>query len=140
MSTNVKHTPLPAILEPTPEMLDAFQSGFVEQLHLRHQCRHKPAAVLSERQGESAEQAGLRSMLAAMPEDRARVIDAAPEMLEALRPFAALAEARDASDPDMPDDLQVAAFVAEFRGPVVRITLGDCRAARAAIAKATGGA
>lgn len=75
-----KHTPLPAILDPTPDMLDAFQSGFIEQLHRRYQLRHSPKLVGA----ESAEQGGLRAMLSAMPADRARLIAAAPDLLAAL--------------------------------------------------------
>ena len=59
-------------------------------------------------------------------------------MLEALQPFAALAAVRDISDPGMPDDFAIAAYVAEFRGTPVRITLGNCRSAALAIAKAEG--
>jgi len=87
-----KHAPIPALLDPTPEMLDAFQDGFVQQLHLRHQCRFKQPHQLSDRQRESAEQAGLRSMLAALPADRSRLIAAAPGLLAALKTLVSFVE------------------------------------------------
>lgn len=72
-----QHTSLPAILDPTPEMLDAFQSGFIDQLHRRYQLRHSPKIVGT----ESAEQGGLRAMLSAMPAGQQRLIAAAPSLL-----------------------------------------------------------
>lgn len=67
----------------------------------------------------------------------AHLIAAAPDMLEALRPFARLAAHRPADDPDE-------LIVANYRESLARdaistpVTLGDCRAAAAAIAKAEG--
>lgn len=63
------------------------------------------------------------------PAADARLIAAAPELLDALRPFAALlAEHHD----DLPDDRPI------FGINDAVITAGDLRRARAAIAKATG--
>ena len=76
---------LPAIIDPTPEMLDAFQGGFAQQLHLRYQARFKQPHELTPRQRESAEQAGLRAMLGAMPPEAANLIAAAPALLASLK-------------------------------------------------------
>lgn len=66
----------------------------------------------------------------------ARLIAAAPDLLSALRPFANLAVAR--AELDEPDEMVVAAYVDGFgrEARKTRVTLGDCRAALAAIAAA----
>ncbi|WP_197410724.1 hypothetical protein [Devosia epidermidihirudinis] len=72
-------------------------------------------------------------------EDRAETAEASLAAdREALKPFASYIEVRDKNDPDMPDDLVVSAYVAEFRGSAVRITLGDFRRVRAALAGSNG--
>lgn len=53
--------------EPTEAMLAAFHQGFRQHLGLRHKNRFKPPHELTNKERESAEQAGLRAMLAAAP-------------------------------------------------------------------------
>jgi hypothetical protein len=52
-------------VEPTPEMIAAFEQGFKMQLGVRHRARFKPRQTEKERR--SAEECGLRAMLAASP-------------------------------------------------------------------------
>ena len=62
----------------------------------------------------------------------ASLIAAAPDLYEALKPFAALADKFDAAEKPEADDL----IIATNRS--VRVTLGDCRAARSSLARAEG--
>lgn len=73
-------------------------------------------------------------------EANARLIAAAPDMLDALRPFAAYAALRDAVDPGLPDDMPIIAYTSSLGRDAekARITLGDLRKAVAIIAKAEG--
>lgn len=50
----------------TPEMIAAFDRGFKRQLGIRHKARFKPKPTRAE--SRSAEEAGLREMLAASPQ------------------------------------------------------------------------
>jgi hypothetical protein len=54
---------------PTPAMLEAFQRAFQQQLAVRHKARFKPSHELTAYERMSAEDAGLRAMLKAAPDD-----------------------------------------------------------------------